>query len=152
MTAIAKDQTRAIVVEETLPHAPETIWTTLTRSDLIARWLMKNDFEPGLGRRFTMQSRPMADWDGTIRCEITAFDPPRLLRYTWVGGSTTSPDVGSALDSVLTWTLTPVEGGTRVRMVHDGFRSPQNDMGYDAMSQGWKSILPRIGAIAAELG
>jgi uncharacterized protein YndB with AHSA1/START domain len=150
MTALSGNDTRAIVVEEVLPHSPETIWATLTRSDLMARWLMQNDFTPGLGHKFTMQARPMGDWDGTVRCEITAFDPPRLLSYTWVGGSTTSPDYGSVLDSTVTWTLAAVPGGTRLRMVHDGFRSPQNDMGYEAMSSGWKSILPRIGVIAGE--
>ena len=56
----------------------------------------------------------MGDWDGTVRCTITACDPPRLLSYTWVGGSTTNPQFGTALDSTLTWTLTPVEGGTHL--------------------------------------
>jgi uncharacterized protein YndB with AHSA1/START domain len=153
MTAITSEApTRAIVIEEVLPHSPEAIWTTLTRSDLIARWLMKNDFSPALGHRFTMQAQPMGDWDGTVRCEITAFDPPRLLTYTWVGGSSANPTHGSALDSTVTWTLTPVAGGTRLRMVHDGFRSPRNDLGYEAMSGGWTNIVQRIGAIAADLG
>jgi uncharacterized protein YndB with AHSA1/START domain len=81
---------------------------------------------------------------------VLAIDPPRLLSYSWVGGSANNAVDGSVLDSVLTFTLTPVEGGTRLRMVHDGFVSPQNDAGYDAMSQGWRSIVRRIGEIAAE--
>jgi uncharacterized protein YndB with AHSA1/START domain len=51
----------------------------------------------------------------------------------------------------VTWTLTPVEDGTRVRMVHDGFRSPRNDMGFTEMSKGWNTVVDRIAAIAAEL-
>ena len=152
MTITLDPKVRAITVEEVLPHTPETIWKVLTRSDLIARWLMQNNFEPGLGRRFTMKAQPMGDWDGTVACEITTWDPPRRLAYTWVGGSSTNPRYGSALDSTVTWDLSTVAGGTHVRMVHDGFRSPGNDMGYDAMSGGWKTVLDRIGAIAAELG
>jgi uncharacterized protein YndB with AHSA1/START domain len=48
-----------IVVEEVLPHAPETIWKTLTTSELIGRWLMKSTgFEPVAGTRFTLQTTP----------------------------------------------------------------------------------------------
>ena len=150
MTLTLDPAVRAITVEEIVPHAAEIVWKVLTTPELIQRWLMRNDFTPGLGQRFTMQAPAMGDWDGTVRCEVTTWNPPRELAYTWLGGSTASKD-GAALDSVLTWTLTPVPGGTRVRMVHDGFRSPQNDMGYDAMSGGWKTVLSRIGAIAAEL-
>jgi uncharacterized protein YndB with AHSA1/START domain len=152
MTALAKESpTRAIVVEEIVPHTPETVWRVLTTPELVNRWMMKNNFTPGLGQKFTMHARPMGDWDGTVACEITAFDPPTLLGYTWVGGSVANASHGSALDSTVTWTLTPVSGGTKVRMVHDGFRSPQNDAGFDAMSGGWNTIVQRISAIASEL-
>ena len=50
----------------------------------------------------------------------------------------------------MTWTLTPVAGGTLVRMVHDGF-GPDNDAAYDAMRPGWSRILDRIGEIVASL-
>ena len=36
-------------------------------------------------------------------------------------------------------------------MVHSGFRSPQNDFAYDAMSSGWGRIVGRIGEIMAAL-
>jgi uncharacterized protein YndB with AHSA1/START domain len=152
MTLTLDPAVRAITVEETVPHAADVVWKVLTTPELIERWLMRNDFTSGLGQRFTLQSRPMGDWDGTVKCAITTWDPPRELAYTWVGGSTANGGKhGSALDSVVTWTLTPVPHGTRVRMVHDGFRSPQNDAGYDAMSGGWKTVLPRIAQIAGEL-
>lgn len=152
MTLTLDPDIRAITVEEIVPHAAEIVWKVLTTPELIQRWLMRNDFKPGLGQRFSFADRARGDWDGTVSCEITAWDPPRKLAYTWVGGSATnSGKDGSALDSVVTWTLTPVAGGTRVRMVHDGFRSPKNDMGYDAMTAGWKIVLPRISAMAAEL-
>jgi uncharacterized protein YndB with AHSA1/START domain len=151
MTAQPRTQTRAIVVEETVPHTPEIIWRVLTTREMIARWLMENDFEPGLGKSFTMKARPMGDWDGTVSCTIGTFDPPRELSYSWVGGSSAPGAIVPALDSVVTWTLTPVEGGTKVRMVHDGFVSPRNDMGYDAMSGGWANVVKSIAKVAATL-
>ena len=151
MTLTIDPAVRAITIEEIVPQAPEVVWKVLTTPELIARWLMRNDFTPGLGRRFTMQARPMGDWNGTVSCEITAWDPPHRLAYTWVGGSTANGEYGAALDSTLTWTLTPVSGGTRVRMVHDGFVSPRNDVAFTELSKGWNTVLARIAALAGEM-
>ena len=43
----------------------------------------------------------MGDWDGTVHCTVTAFDPPQRLAYSWKGGSLSNPTYGSALDSVV---------------------------------------------------
>ena len=40
-------------------------------------------------------------------------------------------------------TLTPVAGGTRLRLAHEGFGAG-NESAYDAMSGGWGRILSRI--------
>ena len=140
---------RSIVVEEDFPYAPEKVWRALTDAKLVAQWLMPNDFQPNVGTRFTFKTQPLGDWDGVVHCEVLIAEPPRLLRYSWKGGSDTNSSYGSTLDSVVTWTLTPTSGGTRLKMEHAGFRSPQNDLAYDAMSPGWGRILPAIGRIAA---
>ncbi|WP_421760080.1 SRPBCC family protein [Devosia sp.] len=143
--------TRAIVVEDVLPHAPEKVWKALTHRAYLSRWLMQNDFQPVVGHKFTFKAQPMGDWDGIVHCEVLECDPPRRLVYTWVGGSLTNPTYGSALDSVLTLSLTPVNGGTLLKLVHDGFKSPQNDAGFNAMSSGWGTIIQRISALIAEM-
>lgn len=140
---------RAITVEEVVPHAADIVWKVLTTSELMQRWLMPNSFKPGLGARFTIADHPRGDWDGTVSCEITAWDPPHRLAYTWVGGSPNNVGDGAPLDTLVTWTLTPVSEGTRLRMVHDGFRSPLNDVSHAGMTRGWTAILPGIGRIAA---
>lgn len=141
---------RDIVVEEVLPQAPEKVWRALTTSELIGRWLMPNDFVPVIGKRFTFQTKPMGDWDGVVHCEVLEVVPLRRLVYSWKGGSAVNTGkYGSLLDSVVTWTLEPAGSGTRLRLVHAGFRSPDNDSAYDAMSSGWGHIMSRIGEIAA---
>jgi uncharacterized protein YndB with AHSA1/START domain len=144
-------ETHAITVEKVLPHAPEKIWRTLTSSDLIATWLMPNDFAAAIGHRFNFRARPMGSWDGVVHCEVLACEPPRLLRYSWKGGSDADPAKGSKLDTTVTWTLTPVEGGTHLKMVHDGFVLPKDIYAFDAMSPGWSRIADRIGSTVAEL-
>lgn len=150
MNDAATTATRAIVVEDVLPHSPEAVWKALTDRKYLDRWLMKNDFEPVLGHRFTFQAQPMGDWNGIVHCEVLDCTPPSRLSYSWVGGSAKNPGIGSVLDSVLTITLTPVEGGTRLKLVHDGFRSPQNDAGFVAMSSGWGGIIKRLDALLRE--
>ncbi|WP_050421145.1 SRPBCC family protein [Bradyrhizobium tropiciagri] len=143
-------ETHAITVEKVLPYAADRIWRTLTTSELLMKWLMPNDFQPSVGHRFNFRTKPMGDWDGVVHCEVLDCDPPRLLRYSWKGGADTNPDYGSKLDSVVTWTLTPVEGGTQVRMVHDGFVFPGNRFAFDMMSPGWGKIVDAIGRVTAE--
>jgi len=142
------ERTTAIVVEKLLPHPPEKVWRTLTQSELIAQWLMPNDFVACVGHRFQFKTRPIGDWDGVVQCEVLACEPPRLLRYSWRGGSSTNARHGSLLDSIVTWTLTPRDGGTHVRMEHDGFRLPANQSAYEAMSPGWSRIVERLAEIA----
>ena len=139
---------RSIVVERLMPHPPEKIWRALTQAHLIEQWLMKNDFEPRLGAQFTFQAKPMGDWNGIVHCEVTAFDPPRRLAYSWRGGSLSNPKYGSALDSVVEWVLAPESGGTRVRMEHSGF-GPGNETAFEAMSSGWPRGLERLEQVSA---
>ena len=143
-------ETHAIVVEKVLPYPPERIWRTLTRSELLAKWLMPNDFEPVVGYRFTFKTKPMGDWDGIVHCEVLECVSPQRLRYSWQGGSDSNPQYGSRLVSDVTWTLAPAGGGTLVRMVHDGFVFPGNRFAYDAMSPGWGTIIDAIGRVTAE--
>jgi hypothetical protein len=63
-------------------------------------------------------------------------EPLRSLRHSWKGGSDSNPAYGSRLDSMVTWTLAPVGGGTHARMVHDGCVFPGNRFAFDAMSPG----------------
>ena len=142
---------RDIVVEDDLPHAREIIWKTLTDGTLISRWLMPNDFEPIVGKRFTFKTKPMGNWDGVVRCQVLEIKSCERLVYSWKGGSEDNQQYGSSLDSVVTWTLTAVATGTRLRMVHSGFRSPENDFAFDAMSGGWARIVPAISRLAGEL-
>lgn len=143
-------EAQAIVVEKVLPYSPEKIWRTLTSSERLAKWLMPNDFAPVVGHRFTFRTRPMGDWDGVVNCEVLVCEPPKLLRYSWAGGSDSNPAYGSRLNSTVTWTLVPVDGGTQLCMVHDGFVFPGNQFAFDAMSPGWGRIMDAITRVTAE--
>jgi len=52
---VSNPETLAVVVERELPYPPEKIWRALTQPQLIADWLMQNDFAPVVGHRFNLR-------------------------------------------------------------------------------------------------
>jgi uncharacterized protein YndB with AHSA1/START domain len=150
--AALKPDTQDIVVDEVFPHAPETIWKTLTTGELIGRWLLMapKGFEPVKGKQFTFQTTPAGAWDGVIHCQVLEAMPNERLVYTWKGGHEGNVGYGSRLDTVVTWILSRVENGSRLRLVHSGFVLPKNETAFKSMGNGWKKVVPSIGAIAAE--
>ncbi|MBO3761146.1 SRPBCC domain-containing protein [Ciceribacter sp. L1K22] len=135
MTAAA-EKTLSVVVEREFPHPPEKIWRALTQPHLIEEWLMKNAFSPTIGHGFTLS----ADW-GTVTCEVKAVEEHRRLCYTWDA---------APLESLVTWTLTPTESGTLLRMEQTGFRHDQ-PMFYGGAKQGWPRFLDRLEGVLARI-
>ena len=131
LTTDSVESTRTLVIERVFRHSPEKLWRALTETPLIAQWLMNNDFEPVAGRRFQFRSDPVPNWDGIIAGEVLIVEPLKRLSYSWSS---------LGLDSVVLWILSPVEGGTHVRMEHSGFR-PDQQQAYGGAKYGWQRFL-----------
>jgi uncharacterized protein YndB with AHSA1/START domain len=147
-----KIDTRDIVVDEVFPHAAEVVWKTLTTPELMVRWLpmAPNGFEPTQGKRFTYQTTPAGEWDGIIHCQVLEAVPNQRLVYAWRGGHQGNVGYGARLDTIVTFTLSRVENGTRLRLVHSGFVLPRNERAFTSMGEGWKRVVRDIDTIAAE--
>lgn len=128
MTA-SPNETRTLVVEREFAHPPERLWRALTQSDLLAEWIMPNDFRPEVGERFEM----VAEW-GKVEGEVLAIEPLRSLSYRWNG---------PGLKSVVHWTLEATPAGTRLRMEQTGFR-PDDKMAYHGARAGWPRFLKSL--------
>jgi uncharacterized protein YndB with AHSA1/START domain len=151
MNQAVNSQTHSIVVDDIFPHAPAVLWTALTSGDLIGRWLMApTGFAPVVGNRFTFQTTPAGAWDGTIHCEVLEVVPNERLSYAWKGGHESNQGYGAPLETVVTFTLSKAETGTRLRLVHSGFVLPNNDTAYRKMSDGWKTVVKKLDLVAAE--
>jgi uncharacterized protein YndB with AHSA1/START domain len=83
---------------------------------------------------------------------VLEVSPNERLAFAWKGGHEANTGYGSRLDTVVSWTLSRVEGGTRLRLVHSGFVLPKNDSAFKTMSEGWKKVVQNIGAIVGEKG
>ncbi len=143
--------TQEIVIDEVFPHTPTAIWKVLASGELMNRWLMaQTGFEPVQGNNFSFQTPPTDDWDGVIRCQILEIIPNERLVYSWKSGAQTSAGYVPRLDTIVTWTLTRHDGGTRLRLVHSGFVLPKNEAVFKNINAGWSKIIPKLIAIAAE--
>lgn len=132
----AATETRSILVERDIAHPPERIWRALTQPHLIAEWLMKTDFAPVIGHRFGFS----ADW-GSVSCEVLAIEPGTTLSYSWGDHD---------LKSIVTWTLLPIAGGTRLRMEQTGFRPDQPNY-YHGARAGWPRFLAALEQVLARI-
>jgi uncharacterized protein YndB with AHSA1/START domain len=130
----AAAETRTVVVEREIPYAPEKIWRALTQPHLIEEWLMKNDFEPVVDRKFKLTG----DW-GAVDCQVLKIQPHKSLAYRWAA---------HGLESVVTWTLIPTSRGTNLRMEQTGFR-PDQEQAYRGAKMGWGAFFGKLEQVLA---
>src|SRR5580698_4558890 len=127
---------RSAIVEREFPYPPEKLWRALTQPHLIEEWLMKNDFKPTIGHRFNLRG----EWGGVLDCQVLAVEPLKTLSYTW---DFAHDDAATNLKSVVTFTLIPTRGGTRLRMEQAGFRLDQKQV-FGGARGGWGKFLAKL--------
>jgi len=128
-------ETQSVVVERDMPYPPDKVWRILTQPYLIEEWLIRNDFKAVVGHRFNLDF----EW-GSVDCEVRAIEPQRTLSYTWNS---------CELESIVTWTLTPIDTGIRLRMEQAGFPAGQPRYFHGARA-GWPRFFERIAIVLAK--
>jgi uncharacterized protein YndB with AHSA1/START domain len=129
----APSQTESMAFDLDVPHAPAKVWRALTDPVLLSKWLLpvaELKLEPGAA--FTFKTQPYPGWDGTVNCRILEIEAHRKLSYTWVVGD-------MDIETVVTFTLTPTVSGTRLSLVHSGFK-PSNKQAFGGQRYGWKMM------------
>ena len=134
----APSQTEALRFEFDLRHPPEKVWRALTDPVLLREWLLPVvGFELEPGAAFTFQTQPHPGWDGTVSCRMLAVEPQRQLSYAW-----SVP----FLDTVVTFTLTPTDAGTRLSLLQTGFK-PHQKQNFGGARYGWNLMGEKLVAL-----
>jgi len=136
-------ETRSVVVEREIAFPPEKLWRALTQPHLIEEWLMKNDFKPVVGHNFNLRG----EWGGVLDCEVLAVEPNKTLSYTW---NFSHDDAAFDLKSVVTFTLTPTQTGTLLRMEQSGFR-PDQKQAFGGAKHGWQNFFENLERVVGGL-
>ena len=134
---------RSIKHQFFFPHPPEMVWEYLTKAELIAQWLMKNDFQPIVGLDFQFRTNPIPslNFDGIVYCKVLEIIPCKKLSYSWRSG----PGNGEiTLDSIVVWKLQPKDKGTELFLEHSGFTKKENVDIYNGLMRGWVEKLQNI--------
>ena len=123
----------------------EQVWNALTDSDMLAKWIWKNDFQPIVGHKFQFRDEPNEWWDGIVDCEVLEVDEPNKLSYTWVsaGESTT-----------VTWTLKEGSDGTvDLHFAQTGFseETKARQGAIEGATYAWTNIGNQLEKLLAEL-
>jgi len=116
-------------------QSPREVWDYLTKPELIEKWLMKTDFQPIVGHKFTFLCNE------TNYCEVLEVKPFTNLSYTWQANSAVSP---TPFTSKVAWTLVAKGSGTELQLVHNGFTALEDRLGHD---KGWVGCGTRFMAL-----
>jgi uncharacterized protein YndB with AHSA1/START domain len=139
----APSQNESISFEFDLHHSPEKVWRALTDPALLTEWLLpviELKLEPGAA--FTFKTQPQPGWDGIVNCRFLEIEAHRKLSWSWIVGD---------IDTVATFTLTPMASGTRLSVVHSGFR-PDQKQNFGGARYGWKMMGGKLVDLLAGLG
>jgi uncharacterized protein YndB with AHSA1/START domain len=123
-------------------QSPEIVWEYLTQSDLLALWLMPNNFKPVVGHEFEFRTKPMPNinLDGIMHCKVLEMEPVKKLVYSWKAGA---GDGEFSLDTIVHWTLEKIASGTKLTLVQSGFKDHNQEI-FIGMTDGWEQLVQKM--------
>lgn len=123
-------------ITEFFATGPEEVWESLTNPDVLADWLMPNDFIPEVGKRFTLVPDHPTPWSGHVECEVLQLLPMKRMVWSWKTEGMEEP-------TRVEFDLTPKAGGTELLFRHGGRAAEPVAKG---LNGGWPDMLNRLTA------
>jgi uncharacterized protein YndB with AHSA1/START domain len=115
------------------------VWSALTDSATLAKWVMANNFEPVVGHKFQFRTEPSEWWNGIIECEVLAVDEPHKLSCTWASGGE---------NTTVTWSLRHTDGTTYLQLEQAGFSRAVQAVG--GAKYGWAKMGGQLAKLLEE--
>ncbi|NIP37854.1 MAG: SRPBCC domain-containing protein [Candidatus Dadabacteria bacterium] len=128
-----------IIKRITINAEIEKVWVYITDSEKLAQWLMPNNFEPRINKKFELECPGHKDEtheDETIECEVLEIVPYKKLEISWYADS-----IGS--DTKATINLEQSGDGVTITLIHSGW--DKLDAGVknkrDEYDGGWQTFI-----------
>jgi uncharacterized protein YndB with AHSA1/START domain len=102
-----------VELDQFIESPPQEVWKALTDPALLALWLMPNDFEPRVGKRFTFVADCPTAWEGDVACEVLELVPNERMVWSWQTSGMERP-------TRVVFELSASGDGTRLRLRHAG--------------------------------
>jgi uncharacterized protein YndB with AHSA1/START domain len=117
---------KVIHVSAFVPVPPARAWAYFTNKVLLQSWLTTSaDVEPKVGGKYELFWQPDdRENNSTIGCRVTALAPEHFIAFQWRSPKQFKSFANTAdpLTHVVV-TFVPERDGTRVHLVHSGWRS-----------------------------
>jgi uncharacterized protein YndB with AHSA1/START domain len=113
---------------------PQEVWEYLTKPELLELWLGRTDLQPVVGHQFRFASPHGND----SFCEVLEVSLYKRLSYSWQKNSLKEK---RRYNSKVEWTLIPHDGGTELRLLHNGFVAIDDLTGHDT---GWSACIQKM--------
>ena len=152
-TAAVTPDNDAVLAEVFIAAPPERVFQAITDPEQMPLWWgqqglyrvteWKADLRPGGKWRYELTDPSRNKVINGVRNfkahgEITEFDPPRVLAYTWLGNWHEHPE----RPSTARWELSATRTGTRVKVTHSGLANePIVRKDY---AGGWPGVLEKL--------
>lgn len=143
--------------EVEIDASPATVFEVITSPDHLKEWWPDEatvEPTPGFEGELVFGDRSSPDAQ-VPRITVVDAVPSRLFSFRWVYPEDEAAGEGNSL--LVTFELTPVGDGTRLRMTETGFREKGWEVAvleeqYRDHESGWDHFLPRLVAYAATVG
>ena len=141
------------IVRETLVAAPpERVWEVLTRAEYLPRWFgaekAEIDLRPGGSLVMVWAEH------GVGRCRVERVEEPLHFSFRWSIETDVEPVPGE--ETLVEFTLTPENGGTRLQVVESGFSkldrpADKQEWHRERNVDGWRQVLDAVAAHFAQV-
>ncbi len=125
-----------LITKERVYNQPiEKIWNAISIGEEISAWFIKADFKAEKGYQYLFTA---SEENGCVNItgEIKKSDP-YTLAYTWIVDGTTA-------ETLVTWKLEPVEGGTKLFLEHSGISKYEGETAvkmFESFNGGWTNCM-----------
>ncbi|MUM15431.1 SRPBCC domain-containing protein [Mycobacterium sp. CBMA271] len=142
---VPQDDVTSVTVGQFYPYSAGQVWQAITSATLVSDWTAGEDAKSfKAGTKFTLATFPLPEvgFAGSGECEFIELVPNERMAYRF-----TTPE--KAWDLLVTWTLHPESGGTRLLVVHNGFDAarPSHERLRDLVRDIWNMVTFRISEV-----